>query len=578
MGRLLDVHPRVRARIAWGTAITALGGLLLVAALVLLSFVVADVFADGATLADVAPMLAGVAGLVVARAVALTIASVVHHDAAADLQLAVRDELTSELLGRSPVVAAADRAGETAGVLGDAVDALAPNLTSYRPATRLAVVLPSAVFVTVAVLDPWSTLVLAFAGPMLLLLLALIGGRTRAITDRRFRELRWLDGFFLDVLQGLATLKAYGRSREEAEVIEEVSAHYGRTTMEVLRTAFQTSLVMEWAATAATALVAVEVGFRLVDDQLGFGPALAVLVLTPEFFAPLRRLALEYHAGTTGEAAAERILAVLGLEATAPPPATATTSAPRPGGPSTTTDASAPGEGRVAVPSGALVLDDVWATYPGAVTPALRGVSLRLEPGERVALVGPSGAGKSTVVNLLLRFLDPDTGTISVGGVALAALDTDAWRRQIGWVPQRPHLFAGTVADNIRLGQPDADDDAVLAAATAADADRFVRSLPLGYQTPVGEDGLRLSGGQRQRIAIARAFLRDPRVVLLDEFTAHLDPDTEQSVLDAFDRLAEGRTALVVAHRPRTVERAHRIVALDRGQVIDEPAGLVPRP
>jgi ABC-type multidrug transport system fused ATPase/permease subunit len=335
--------------------------------------------------------------------------------------------------------------------------------------------------------------------------------------------------------------------------------------MEVLRTAFQTSLVMEWAATAATALVAVQVSFRLVERDLAFGPALAVLVLTPEFFLPFRRLALEYHAGQTGTAAAERIEEALALPTTVaavvdPPTGVA---AARPG-------AAADARPGRALPVGDLALTDVTFTYPGAERPALDGVSLRAAAGETVALVGPSGAGKSTVARLVLRFAVADRGVVAAGGTPLADIDLRDWRRSVAWVPQDPTTFAGTVADNVRLAVPDADDDRVRSALRSAGAEGFVAALPHGLDTMLGEGGLRLSGGQRQRLAIARAVLVDAPYVLLDEFTAHLDPDTETDVLGAVARLLEHRTALVIAHRPATIAMADRVVRLDHGHVVAE--------
>ncbi|MEJ5256427.1 MAG: ABC transporter transmembrane domain-containing protein, partial [Acidimicrobiales bacterium] len=309
--RLLAVEPRARALLATSVALGVASGIAAVAAVVVLAGIVDDVFVGGADLAGVTPALALAAGLLVARGAAVWSAAVLAQEATSGMKARLRVRLARHLVTLGPVPLHRERSGELAGVLGESLDALDPYLTSYRPARVQAVVVPAVVFAVIAVLDPWTTLVLGFAGPMLLLLLALIGGRTRAITDRRFQELRWLDGFFLDLLQGLGTLKAFGRSREEADTIAEVSSHYGRTTMEVLRTAFQTSLVMEWAATAATALVAVQVGFRLVEDAIAFGPALAVLMLTPEFFAPLRRMATEHHAGAGGDAAAERIVELL---------------------------------------------------------------------------------------------------------------------------------------------------------------------------------------------------------------------------------------------------------------------------
>lgn len=564
--RLLDTDPAARRGVAIATALGFGAAALLVAATVVLTGVVADVAADGAALGDIAPRLWLLGALAVGRAAAIGTGALIGGTTATAAKARLRRRLAGHLVAVGPAALAGRRTGELAGVQGQAVDDIGPYLASYRPARALAVAVPLLVAGTIVVLDPWTTLVLLFAGPMLVLLLALIGSRTRALTERRERELRWLDGFFLDVLQGLATLKAFGRSREEADTIEEVSAHFGRTTMEVLATAFQTSLVMEWAAVAATAFVAVEVGFRLVERQLTFSTGLAVLVLTPEFFTPLRRMALEHHAGRAGDAAAERILGVLDE-----PPATdhrtkGTTArvAPGPAAPRPQPPGHLPG---------GLELRGVWAQHPGAGGPALRGVDLVVGPGERVALVGPSGAGKSTVAALILALLRPEAGTVRADGVDLTDLDPEAWRRRIGWVPQRPHLFAGTVADNIRLGLPGATDDDVVSAAVAADADRFIRALPAGYATPIGERGMRLSGGQRQRLALARAFLRDPAFLVLDEPTAHLDAESERAVLTAVERLATGRTTLLIAHRPLAAATADRVVRLEDGRVVgDGPA------
>ncbi len=418
----------------------------------------------------------------------------------------------------------------------------------------------------IGVLDPWTTLVLLFTGPMLVLLLAVIGRRTQALTRRRFEELGWLSAFYLDMIRGLGTLKAFRRSEDGAGTIEQVSRRYGDTTMEVLRTAFQTSLVMEWAAVAATALVAVEVSFRVIGDDLPFGTGLAVLVLTPEFFSPFRRLAVEYHAGQAGDAARARIDEVEALPLAGPAPV---------GRPS---PARATGDlGRAVVRAPALRFDGVRYAYPRADGLALDGLDLRVEPGETVALVGPSGAGKTTVTRLLLRFMDPTGGRISVDGTALDDLDVAAWRRSVAWVPQDPTIIAGTVGDNIRLGEPDAALDRVVAAADTARALGFIEALPDGMDTWLGEDGLQLSGGQRQRLAIARAALRAAPVVVLDEFTAHLDDDLEEEVRAAMGALLEGRTALVVVHRPATVALADRAVRLDRGRAVDDDAPTAER-
>ena len=573
---LLRTDPRARSLLVGSVACSVLAAALLLAWVLLLAGAIDAVFRGGDDLAAVTPTLVAMVALLGLRAAATWLAEVLAQRAGGRLRATTRSRLAAHLFAVGPVGAHGGRTGDVASTLTDGVEALDPWVTSYLPATALAVAGPTMVLALVAVLDPWSTLVLLFTGPMLLLLLAVIGGRTGELTRRRLDELGWLSSFFLDMLRGLGTLKAFGRSEDGAEMIEDVSRRFGDTTMEVLRTAFQTSLVMEWAATAATALVAVEVSFRLIGDSLGFGTALAVLVLTPEFFVPIRRMALEYHSGQAGTAAMARIDGVLALPVAVagatrdpglPSPVPATVPAVAPA----TVPATVPAPGPVPTAARITVdLRDVTVTYPGADRPALHGLSLHLGAGQTVALVGPSGAGKTTVANLLLGFVTASAGVVEVGGAPLHGLDLADWRRQVAWVPQSPTVFAGTVADNIRLGDATAPMPRVEAAARLAGAAAFIEELPDGYDTVLGEAGLRLSGGQRQRLAIARAFLRDAPLVVLDEFTAQLDPGTEAVVLAALDRLLEGRTALVIAHRLRTILAADRVVVLEGGRVVEQ--------
>jgi ABC-type multidrug transport system fused ATPase/permease subunit len=293
---------------------------------------------------------------------------------------------------------------------------------------------------------------------------------------------------------------------------------------------------------------------------LPFNRALAVLLLTPEFFSPLRQMALKYHAGTAGKTAAERIYGI--LDSPAKLPAGAAAGEPEP-------------VGKAA--SGDIVFEGVSLAYENGARPALRGLSCTLRHGQTTALVGPTGAGKSTVAHLLLRFVEPDGGTICAGGVPLAAFEPAAWRSRVAWVSQRPHLFHGTVADNIRLACPGATDEEVVAAARAAHADTFIQGLALGYATPVGERGARLSGGQIQRIAIARAFLKDALLLILDEATVHLDAASEELVQEALGRLRQGRTVLLIAHRLGLAATADQVVVLDGGQAVElgSPADLL---
>ena len=375
--------------------------------------------------------------------------------------------------------------------------------------------------------------------------MALVGATTRDRMDRQLRTLERLGGHFLDVVAGLPTLKVFGRAKAQARAIRDVSERYRIAAMSTLRITFLSSLILELVATVSVALVAVAIGLRLLDGHLDLRTALFVLVLAPEAYLPLRQLGANYHASAEGMAAAERVFDVLGR-------------APAPGG--TRTDVPDPAVAPVAV-------EGLRVTYPGRSAPALDGLSLIVEPGETVAVVGPSGCGKSTLIGVLLGLVAPDEGSVRIGGVDLAELDLAAWRSRLAWVPQRPHLFAASIADNVRLGRRDATPDEVAAALAAAGLEDAVGRLPDGPATMLGEDGHGLSAGERQRVALARAFLRDAPLLLLDEPTANLDGHTEDAVLDAVGRLARGRTVVVVSHRPALLSLADRVVSLSPVQV-----------
>jgi ATP-binding cassette subfamily C protein CydD len=550
--RLWKDHPRARRTVAAAVGLSVAAAVCWIGFALLLSVAISRVFVDGGTLASVDALLLAMLALAIVRGALLWSSDVVSQRAAGRIETDLRERLAAALVALGPTAVRGERIGDLVYTAGEGVDALDPYVTRYVPARVLAVLVPVLVAIVVAVLDPWSVLILLIAGPMLVLLLGLIGRRVRDLAERRERELAWMNAHFLDVLRGLPTLKMFGRSAEQAETIRAVSRRQGSSTMDVLRTAFQSTLVLEWGATAATALVAIETSVRLMAGGLTFERALAVLLLTPEFFLPLRRLSAEYHVGRSAAAAAERVYAVLDTPARIHVPA--------------------PGAARPLPARLDVRFDDVVVTYDDGSRTALAGCSLQIPQGQTVALVGPTGAGKTTVANVLLRFVDPEHGRVTVGGVALSELDPAQWRTRVAWVPQQASLFHGTVADNLLLARPDASDDDLVAASIAANAHGFVTALPDGYATPVGEGGARLSGGERQRLALARAFLRDAPFVILDEPTSHLDRESETLVLEAASRLMRDRTVLVIAHRPEPVAGADVVVTLRAGRVVgDEP-------
>lgn len=442
-------------------------------------------------------------------------------------------------------------AGARVTLLTRGLDAVDPFFSGYVPQVVAACAVPVVVLVRLVAADWVSALVVVVTVPLVPVFGALVGMRTAALTGRQWGLLHRLGGHFRDVVAGLGTLRAFERTGHQSVVVRELAGEHRRASVRALRVAFLSSLVLELVCALSVAVVAVPVGLRLLGGEMALATGLLVLVLTPEVYLPLRALGQRFHASAEGVAAAREVFAVLDAPAV-----------------------SGSG-GRVVVGEGApeIVLEEVTVRYPGAAEAALDRVSLRVGPGERVAVTGPSGAGKSTLLLVLAGLVAPDSGRVLVDGVDLAELEVGAWRARVGWVPQRPHLFAASVADNVRLGDPAAGAERVREAVRAAAAD-FVGELPEGLATVLGEGGAGLSAGQRQRLAIARAFLSGGPVMLLDEPTARLDLHSERVLVDAAVRLLAGRTAVLVAHRPALLRAVDRVVRLEGGRVCGRP-GLV---
>ncbi|WP_436757558.1 thiol reductant ABC exporter subunit CydD [Streptosporangium sp. V21-05] len=583
----------VRRHLAACLAAAVLTGLLVLVQAELLAGVLSGRFA--------APALILLALVVGVRAL-LTLA---QGAAAGRMTTGVKSALRHRLLARlrdlGPVRPASQRSGELVTLTGRGLDALDPYLSGYLPAVAVAGVVPIAVLVRLFAADLASAVIVLVTLPLIPIFGALVGMHTKAVTERRWRALSRLGGHFLDVVRGLPTLRAFGRARYQAEVIRRVADAHRAATMRTLRVAFLSSLVLELAASLSLALVAVPVGLRLLSGSLDLSAALLVLLLAPEAYLPLRNMGGRFHAAMEGVAAADEAFGVLdgkaatvgakgaagatGTAGTAGTPeaplprdehagrrtATVTASAPGPGARPGPGAGPSPGPEPEAGPRSAgapeIRLEHVTVRYPDREEAALEDVSLVIAPGERVALVGESGAGKSTLLHLLLGFVTPSEGRVLVDGAEIG--DHDSWRARLAFVPQRPHLFATSVADNIGLGAPGAAIGEIRAAARAAQADEFVTALPEGYDTVLGERGTNLSAGQRQRVALARAFCRpDAGLLLLDEPTARLDGRSEGAIVSATRDLAEGRTAVIVAHRPAMIDLADRVIRIADGRVV----------
>ncbi|MGW2831420.1 thiol reductant ABC exporter subunit CydD [Streptomyces sp. NPDC001286] len=552
--RLLRYARATRLFMVAVVGLGAVGAALVIAQAMLIAETVVGAFQHGLSVGELRTPLLLLVAVAGGRALVSWLTELAAHRASAAVKSELRGRLLERAVALGPGWLSGQRTGSLVALATRGVDALDDYFSRYLPQLGLAIVVPVAVLARIVTEDWVSAAIIVGTLPLIPVFMILIGWATQSRMDRQWRLLSRLSGHFLDVVAGLPTLKVFGRAKAQAESIKRITGEYRQATMRTLRIAFISSFALELLSTLSVALVAVTIGMRLVHGDMDLYIGLVILVLAPEAYLPLRQVGAQYHAAAEGLAAAEEIFAV--LEAPLPAPGTA------------------------AVPAGRIAFVGLTVRYPGRAEDAVSDVSFAVEPGETVALVGPSGAGKSTLLHVLLGFVPVTEGRVRVGGVDLADADLGQWRSQVAWVPQRPHLFAGTIAENVRLARPEADDAAVRRALGDAGALPFVDALPDGADTVIGEDGAGLSAGQRQRLALARAFLADRPVLLLDEPTAALDGATEAEVVEAVRRLAVGRTVLLVVHRPALLGVADRVVRLEEPivpAVVEEGASAAPR-
>ncbi|NDL60009.1 thiol reductant ABC exporter subunit CydD [Phytoactinopolyspora mesophila] len=561
----------------------AAGAVLIILQAELLARVLADGVLGQPAIAEVAGVIGLLGGVLAVRAGLSWIQQATAQRAAAAVKASLRKQVHDHIQELGPAWVSGQHTGRITTTLGRGLDALDPYFTGYFPQLFIAAVVPIAVVIRLAVADLASALIICVTLPLIPIFGVLVGLQTKKATARQWRALERLGGRFLDLVAGLPTLRAFGRAKAQAQAVRDSADQHRQATMRTLRIAFLSALVLELVATLSVALVAVPVGLRLLDGGLDLHTALLVLLLAPEAYLPLRALGSQFHSSTEGLEVAGRAFAILdeGSAGEKAGPANAGHArgslVPRSSMP-IRTEAGIRRTNLLSMRG--LRFEDVTVQYEGRQEPALDHVSLSIAAGERVALIGPSGAGKSTLLNVLLGLVRPTSGRVLVTGedgtVDMAEVDVEAWREQLAWVPQSPHLFARTVADNIRLGRPSASDDDVRRAAGLAYAHGFITELPRGYDTELGERGFGLSAGQRQRIALARAFLREAPLLILDEPTAGLDAGSEAAVIDATRQLMAGRTVLVVAHRPAMLADAHRVVRVEHGRVAG-PVSISPQ-
>jgi len=551
-----------RRMLALTVALGELSGILLILQTALLARIGDGVIFKGSGLPALAPLFVGLLAVIAARAAATWASKRSGFACASMVKRRLRAECIARLRSAGPVRAAGMRAGEVANIAVDAVEALEPYFSKYLPQRSIATLLPFTVLAVVFPLDWISGLVLVLTAVFLPLSMIVVGEEAHARNQSLWGKLARMSGRFLDILQGLSTVRMFGASRREAAEIARASEEHRKATLSVLRIAFVSSFLLELISTVSIAIVAVLCGLRLLAGTMAFAPAYFILLIAPEYFLTLRTLGTFYHSRMDAVSAAEHVRGLLER---------ADALEPRQRGLWAASTVAASGlQPPMAAPARqppAITFGDVSFSYPGR--PVLEGAAFSVAAGEHVAVTGASGAGKSTILSLLLGFVRAATGEIEIDGRALGDLETAAWLDRVAWLPQRPTLFHGTIRENIRLGRLSATDAEIAEAARKAHVAEFVERLSDGLDTRVGERGIGLSGGQIQRVALARLFLRDPRLVLLDEPTAHLDGESERFVGEGIRELAAGRTMILVTHRQGTAEGLDRALVVEGGRVRD---------
>jgi ATP-binding cassette subfamily C protein CydD len=527
-----------------------LGGILVILQARTLTTIVAGAFLQHLSREVLRPVFITLLVVMIFRGLALFLAEYWAGWLAIEAKQRIRKQFIEHISALGPAFTQNQQSAELVNQAINGIEALDAYFAQYIPQLFLAALIPISILVVVFPADWLSGLVLLLTAPLVPIFMILLGKGSEIITRRQWTAMNRLSNYFLDSIQGLRELKQLGRSSDRARRVDEAAEQYRKVTMQVLRITFLSAFVLEFLSTISTAVIAVEIGLRLLYGQMHFYQAFFILLLAPEFYQPLRMLGQRFHAGMNGITAAKDIYRVLEIPVA--------------------DQAAAQTVSLYADWAGQEIrFENVRFTYPARELPAVDGVSFSLRPGTATALVGDSGAGKSTIAQLLMRFFPPDSGVIWIGNVPLSAIKTDEWYRWITWVPQQPFIFHDSLRANLLLGKADATPAEIEAAIQAARLDQVIAGLPQGLDTNLSEGGARLSGGQIQRLALARAFLANTPIVVLDEPTAHLDAGLEKDLEEAVRRLCQLRTVLVIAHRMNTVVSADQILVMQAGKMIE---------
>lgn len=459
----------------------------------------------------------------------------------------LREQLINKIKELGPLKLKSERTGEIVNTLLNGVDKLEDYFSKFLPQIFLAAFIPILILLFVLPRDLLSAIIFIVTAPIIPTFMFLIGSISEKLNQKQWVTLSRMSAYFFDVLQGLPTLKLFNRTKETIKRIDNITNIFRIKTLKVLRVAFLSALVLEVASTISVAVIAVAIGLRLLNGDFNFADALFILIIAPDFYLPLRQLGVSYHAGMEGVSSFERISELMKNESSETMNSNQTK--------------------KIIEYDSPIIFENVSFTYEERNIKALDSISLVIEPTKVTALVGQTGSGKTTLMNMLLRFINPSQGIIKFGNQNLLEINEDEWRKNIAWIPQNPHLFNKTILENIKLSKDEATIQEVIEAASKSKIHKLISSLPNQFDTLVSEAGENFSGGEIQRIALARAYLRNAPIILVDEPTANLDPIIEEEIMNDMFDLFKGKTVLIIAHRLNTIIKADKIIVLKNGGV-----------
>lgn len=457
----------------------------------------------------------------------------------------LRRKLQKKFFELGPNYFKSKKTGDYTNTIINGVDKIDIYFSQFLPQLFISLLVPVAFLIIVFPIDLLSGIIFLITAPLIIIFMVLIGSYAEEKSKEKWKSLGIMSGYFLDVLQGLHTIKIFGRTSHIFNKIKIVSQNFKESTLKILRIAFLSALVLELFSTISIAIIAVEIGIRLLYQDITFQPALFILILAPEFYNPIRQLGTRYHAGLEGINAAESIFNIF-----AEPKLTCKNNQ------------------NFLFEFGDITFTEISFSYGDKEI--LNDISFTISEGSQTALIGASGAGKSTITNLLIKFIEPHNGKISVNGIDLDSISREEWLKNVSWVNQSPYLFHSTIKENLLLARPDATQIELEESLSKANLLDFVKDLPEGMNTSIGEQGVRLSGGEAQRIALARAFLKDSYLLVIDEPTVNLDPQTEFKIIESINELVRNKTVLMIAHRLNSIKNSDNIIVLNNGRITEQ--------